>query len=167
MLLKSLFARLDALSHFHYAPKPIIEDMRVRAEVPALAMEDVAPQVCPPPPPPGSQAQQTSDLLADTMHKSGNIPWRSGHQFDMASALEPAVHGGSADKQWPLSDLCHLTRAHAESPHSVGLYGSDVDSAWGPQALHAASRSMHPCRELWRSLLVLQALALSAAGAQC
>ena len=46
MLLKSLFARLDALSHFHYAPKPIIEDMRVRAEVPALAMEDVAPQVC-------------------------------------------------------------------------------------------------------------------------
>ena len=47
MLLKSLFARLDALSHFHYAPKPIIEDMRVRAEVPALAMEDVAPQVGP------------------------------------------------------------------------------------------------------------------------
>ncbi|KAK9841258.1 hypothetical protein WJX74_002726 [Apatococcus lobatus] len=45
MLLKSLFARLDALSHFHYAPKPIIEDMQVRAEVPALAMEDVAPQV--------------------------------------------------------------------------------------------------------------------------
>ncbi len=44
-LLKGLFARLDALSHFHFAPKPVVEDMAVRTEVPALAMEEVAPQV--------------------------------------------------------------------------------------------------------------------------
>ncbi|CAM6085449.1 unnamed protein product [Calypogeia fissa] len=42
-LFKALCARLDALSHFHYAPKPVIEDMEVRADVPALAMEEVAP----------------------------------------------------------------------------------------------------------------------------
>ena len=45
-LLKELFGKLDALSHFQYAPKPIIEEMQVRSDVPALAMEEVAPQVC-------------------------------------------------------------------------------------------------------------------------
>ncbi|KAL0024355.1 hypothetical protein WJX79_002946 [Trebouxia sp. C0005] len=44
-LMKELFGKLDALSHFHYAPKPVIEEMQVRADVPALAMEEVAPQV--------------------------------------------------------------------------------------------------------------------------
>ena len=47
LLLQSLFAKLDALSHFHFAPKPIIKDMTVQREVPALAMEEVAPQVKP------------------------------------------------------------------------------------------------------------------------
>lgn len=45
-LMKQLFAKLDALSHFHFAPKPVIEEMSVRADVPALAMEEIAPQVC-------------------------------------------------------------------------------------------------------------------------
>ena len=44
-LMKELFGKLDALSHFQYAPKPVIEEMQVRADVPALAMEEVAPQV--------------------------------------------------------------------------------------------------------------------------
>ncbi|KAL3675156.1 hypothetical protein R1sor_025104 [Riccia sorocarpa] len=43
LLFKALCSRLDALSHFNFAPKPIIEDMGVRADVPALAMEEVAP----------------------------------------------------------------------------------------------------------------------------
>lgn len=45
-LTRELFAKLDALSHFQYAPKPVIEDLAVRADLPALAMEEVAPQVC-------------------------------------------------------------------------------------------------------------------------
>ncbi|KAL3145791.1 hypothetical protein ABBQ38_015168 [Trebouxia sp. C0009 RCD-2024] len=45
VLMKELFGKLDALSHFQYAPKPVIEEMQVRADVPALAMEEVAPQV--------------------------------------------------------------------------------------------------------------------------
>ena len=45
VLTRALFAKLDALSHFQYAPKPVIEDLSVRADVPALAMEEVAPQV--------------------------------------------------------------------------------------------------------------------------
>lgn len=42
-LFKSLCVRLDALSHFHFTPKPVIEDMAVHLDVPALAMEEVAP----------------------------------------------------------------------------------------------------------------------------
>ena len=44
-LTRELFAKLDALAHFQYAPKPVIEDLAVRVDVPALAMEEVAPQV--------------------------------------------------------------------------------------------------------------------------
>ncbi|EFJ14852.1 hypothetical protein SELMODRAFT_423082 [Selaginella moellendorffii] len=39
---KRLCIKLDALAHFHFAPKPVIEDMAVK-DVPALAMEEVAP----------------------------------------------------------------------------------------------------------------------------
>lgn len=42
-LFKALCIKLDALSHFHFTPKPVIEDMAVRSDVPALAMEEVAP----------------------------------------------------------------------------------------------------------------------------
>ncbi|KAJ4788526.1 U3 small nucleolar ribonucleoprotein MPP10 [Rhynchospora pubera] len=43
MLFKKICLKLDALSHFHFAPKPIIEDMSIQANVPALAMEEIAP----------------------------------------------------------------------------------------------------------------------------
>ncbi|XP_047941016.1 U3 small nucleolar ribonucleoprotein protein MPP10 isoform X2 [Salvia hispanica] len=43
MLFKTLCLKLDALSHFHFCPKPVIEDMSIQANVPALAMEEVAP----------------------------------------------------------------------------------------------------------------------------
>lgn len=42
-LFKALCIKLDALSHFHFTPKPVIEDMAMRPDVPALAMEEVAP----------------------------------------------------------------------------------------------------------------------------
>ncbi|KAM0982432.1 hypothetical protein PS2_015093 [Malus domestica] len=42
-LFKKLCLKLDALSHFHFTPKPVIEDMSVQANVPALAMEEIAP----------------------------------------------------------------------------------------------------------------------------
>ncbi|KAG5618155.1 hypothetical protein H5410_017979 [Solanum commersonii] len=43
MLFKNLCLKLDALSHFHFTPKPVIEDMSIQANVPALAMEEIAP----------------------------------------------------------------------------------------------------------------------------
>lgn len=43
ILFKKLCLKLDALSHFHFAPKPVIEDMSIQANVPALAMEEIAP----------------------------------------------------------------------------------------------------------------------------
>ncbi|KAG2498501.1 hypothetical protein HYH03_003752 [Edaphochlamys debaryana] len=42
-LFKALCGKLDALSRFHYAPKPVVEDMTVRTEVPAIVMEEAAP----------------------------------------------------------------------------------------------------------------------------
>jgi U3 small nucleolar RNA-associated protein MPP10 len=50
-LAAALAARLDALSHFHFAPWPVVEDLTVRQAVPALALEEVAPQARPAPPP--------------------------------------------------------------------------------------------------------------------
>ncbi|KAK7389085.1 hypothetical protein VNO78_23917 [Psophocarpus tetragonolobus] len=43
VLFKRLSLKLDALSHFNFAPKPVIEDMSIQANVPALAMEEIAP----------------------------------------------------------------------------------------------------------------------------
>lgn len=43
ILFKNLCNKLDALSHFHFAPKPVVEEMEVKVDVPALAMEEVAP----------------------------------------------------------------------------------------------------------------------------
>ncbi|KAK0599191.1 hypothetical protein LWI29_003094 [Acer saccharum] len=42
MLFKKLCLKLDALSHFHFTPKPVIEDMSIQMNVPTLAMEEIA-----------------------------------------------------------------------------------------------------------------------------
>ncbi|GBG78326.1 hypothetical protein CBR_g26354 [Chara braunii] len=42
-IFKDLCLKLDAMSHFHFTPKQVTEDMTVRPAVPALAMEEVAP----------------------------------------------------------------------------------------------------------------------------
>jgi len=35
--------KLDALTHFHFAPKPVVEDLNVRSDVAAVVMEEAAP----------------------------------------------------------------------------------------------------------------------------
>ncbi|XP_058749363.1 M phase phosphoprotein 10-like [Vicia villosa] len=43
MLFKKISLKMDALTHFNFAPKPVIEDMSFERKVPALAMEEIAP----------------------------------------------------------------------------------------------------------------------------
>ncbi|KAG6521158.1 hypothetical protein ZIOFF_018224 [Zingiber officinale] len=64
MLFKKISLKLDALSHFHFAPKPVIEDMSIQVNVPALAMEEVAPLVV-------SDAAMLA--LEEIFHGKGNI----------------------------------------------------------------------------------------------
>ncbi|KAJ2735084.1 U3 snoRNP protein [Coemansia sp. BCRC 34962] len=40
---RNLFAQLDALSHFHFAPKPATADIEIRTSAPALQMEEKLP----------------------------------------------------------------------------------------------------------------------------
>ena len=42
-LFKELCGRLDALSNFSFTPKPVVEDMAVKANAPAITMEEVIP----------------------------------------------------------------------------------------------------------------------------
>ena len=35
--------QLDSLSHFHFTPKPVVQEISVSASVPSLAKEDIAP----------------------------------------------------------------------------------------------------------------------------
>ena len=42
---QALVAKLDALSHFHFAPKPVVEELTVRSDVAAVLMEEAAPVV--------------------------------------------------------------------------------------------------------------------------
>ena len=43
VLFTKLCHKLDALSNFHFTPKAPVVDLAVRANVPAIAMEEVAP----------------------------------------------------------------------------------------------------------------------------
>jgi len=42
-IMQSLFIKLDALANFHYTPKPVVQDVKIVSNVPALSLEEAIP----------------------------------------------------------------------------------------------------------------------------
>ncbi|KAJ2081569.1 u3 small nucleolar ribonucleoprotein MPP10 [Coemansia sp. RSA 988] len=99
--MRSLFTQLDALSHFHFAPKPATADIEIRTNAPALQMEEKLPisvtqadQLAPSEiyEKKHSGSGRTGDILGDTelsREERKRRRQRKKHQAKKQSAMKP------------------------------------------------------------------------------
>ncbi|KAG6518080.1 hypothetical protein ZIOFF_021482 [Zingiber officinale] len=156
MLFKKISLKLDALSHFHFAPKPVIEDMSIQVNVPALAMEKVAPLVV-----------SDAAMLApeEIFHGKGNIKEeaeltkeerkrRRANQKRRFRRLKGSV---DTDNKIPTDGIAAETKTlhHPTSLLDTSLFGSDeikidTQSSNNPKQ-QTKLTSIHNCCGYWNN----------------
>lgn len=110
----ALAGRLDALSHAHYRPAPSIEEVTVKVDVPALMMEEAAPQF----------VSAASMRAPEEVYRAGGL---AAAAKAAAAAAARAAAGSDDDSDAPAAPAARAAPAAVGMLQAGGVYKSEAE----------------------------------------